>query len=408
MKKILSLIIISIFLLSTVAIASQSENAIENKDITKDLVLENSAIYNERDNSILLCPNQTWSSGKAKYPYEISEDFTISFEYRIGGGTSADGIVLAFFAEKDSITIDGGYMNFEGCGGYGLEFDTYRNTGDAPSAHIALIYDKVSNHLVSVEDSRVDDEKWHKAVLKVEGKNVIVTIDGDYVIRQGFNLKKDYRYLYFAASTGAATDNHYIRNVKFTGRAAYSNASNWAIPEMDKAETEGLIPDVLKGQDMTKLITRQEFAALSVKLYESLTKKEAPVVKEPFEDTDNKDVAKAYGLGITSGVSATLFAPDNDISREEVAAMLTRTLKAYMPNLNTKVTSGFKFADDDAISSWAKESVYFMVDKKIIFGIGDNKFAPKNSTKDEEAILYANSTREQAILMALRAFEAMK
>ena len=408
MKKVLSVILISIFLFATVAFAGQSENVVENKDITKDLILENSAVYNEKDNSILLCPNQTWSSGKAKYPYEISEDFTISFEYKIGGGTSADGIVLAFFAEEDSITIDGGYMNFEGCGGYGLEFDTYRNSGDAPSAHIALIYDKVSNHLVSVEDSRVDDEKWHKAVLTIEGNTIDVSIDNECVINQKVAFKKTYRYMYFAASTGAATDNHYIRNVKFTGRAAYSNASNWAVPEMDKAEINDLIPNILKGKDMTKLITRQEFAALSVRLYESLAKKNAPVVSHPFEDTNDSEIAKAYGLGITKGVSETLFAPDKDISREEVATMLTRTLKAYIPNLNTKVTSSFKFADDDVISSWAKESVYFMVDKKINYGIGDNKFAPKNSTKDEEAILYANSTREQAILMALRAFEIMK
>lgn len=408
MKKLLSLILITLLILSTSAFAVETTNYIENKDITKDLILENSAVYNEKDNSILLCPNKTWSSGKAKYPYEISEDFTITFDYKIGGGTSADGIVLAFFAEKNSITTDGGFMNFEGCGGYGLELDTYRNSGDPQSAHFALIYDKVSNHLISVRDSRVDDEKWHKAVLKIEGNTIDVSIDGECIINQKISFKKNYRYLYFAASTGAYSDNHYIRNVKFTGRAAYSNASNWAIPEMDKAETEGLIPDILKGQDMTKLITRKEFAALSVKLYESLANKEAPIVKEPFEDTNDKDVSKAYGLGITSGVSKTMFAPDKDISREEVAAMLTRTLKAYMPKLNTTVTSGFKFADDDAISSWAKESVYFMVDKKIIFGIGDNKFAPKNSTKDEEAILYANSTREQAVIMAVRAFESMK
>ena len=97
MKKILSLILITVFLLSTAVIAAETDNYLENRDITKDLVLENSAIYNEKDNSILLCPNKTWSSGKAKYPYEICEDFTISFDYKIGGGTSADG---AFFGNK--------------------------------------------------------------------------------------------------------------------------------------------------------------------------------------------------------------------------------------------------------------------------------------------------------------------
>ena len=86
---------------------------------------------------------------------------------------------------------------------------------------------------------------------------------------------------------------------------------------------------------MTQLITRQEFAALSVRLYENLIKTDAAIVAEPFEDIDDEDVAKAYGLGITKGVSDNLFAPDKDISREEVATMLTRTLKAYLPDLDT-------------------------------------------------------------------------
>ena len=49
-----------------------------------------------------------------------------------------------------------------------------------------------------------------------------------------------------------------------------------------------------------------------------------------------------------------------------------------------------------------------MVEKKIILGIGDNKFAPRNTTANEEAIKYANSTREQALLMSVRAYEAIK
>jgi len=113
MKK-LAMLCCAILLFSTTVFAARTENYIENKDITQDLLLENAAVYNEDDNSILLCPEKTWSNGKAKYPFEVCEDFTVSFEYMIGGGTSADGIILAFFAEKDSITKDGEYLNFEG------------------------------------------------------------------------------------------------------------------------------------------------------------------------------------------------------------------------------------------------------------------------------------------------------
>ena len=64
-----------------------------------------------------------------------------------------------------------------------------------------------------------------------------------------------------------------------------------------------------------------------------------------------------------------------------------------MPNL---------FADDRDISSWARDSVYFMASNGIINGVGNNRFAPRNTTTAEEAEGYANATREQALAIAVR------
>ena len=41
----------------------------------------------------------------------------------------------------------------------------------------------------------------------------------------------------------------------------------------------------------------------------------------------------------------------------------------------------------------------------IINGVGNNKFAPKNVTTQEQATGYANATREQARLIAVRMVE---
>jgi hypothetical protein len=65
------------------------------------------------------------------------------------------------------------------------------------------------------------------------------------------------------------------------------------------------------------------------------------------------------------------------------------------------------FDDDKYISNWAKESVYFMAAKGIILGIGNNLFAPRAVTDVQEAAGYALTTREQAIIMALRMVENM-
>ena len=45
-----------------------------------------------------------------------------------------------------------------------------------------------------------------------------------------------------------------------------------------------------------------------------------------------------------------------------------------------------------------------MVKMGIINGIDDNRFAPRNTTKEEEANGYASATREQALAMSLRIY----
>ncbi len=67
-----------------------------------------------------------------------------------------------------------------------------------------------------------------------------------------------------------------------------------------------------------------------------------------------------------------------------------------------------KVDDEIQASDWAKDSVYFMAANGIINGIGNNKFAPKNVTSADEANSYANATREQALLIAVRMVENLK
>jgi len=195
-------------------------------------------------------------------------------------------------------------------------------------------------------------------------------------------------------------------------------ASQWAQNELAEAEKLDLIPDELKNADLTKSITREEFAAVSVRAYEALTgEKATQAATNPFTDTKNIEVLKAYNLGITTGTSDTTFTPNALLNRETAATMLTRTYKkatiegwvlADDSNFPLEYEKSNTFADDEKISSWAKDSVYFMNANGIINGVGDNKFAPKNTTSAEEAVGYANATREQAIIIATRMIKNLK
>lgn len=199
----------------------------------------------------------------------------------------------------------------------------------------------------------------------------------------------------------------------------WSDAAQWSTPELQKAAENNLIPDVLVGKDMTAPITRGEFAAVSVKLFEAMTGGKSVMSSEcKFNDiasNENRNyILKAYNIGAVNGMSDTEYKPDALLLREQLAAMLTRVYKksewpewtlAEDDNYTINYSGVKKFSDDEYISDYAKPSVYFMVKYNVLSGIGDNKFAPKNTTPAQEAQGYANATREQAVVMSLRSFE---
>ena len=106
----------------------------------------------------------------------------------------------------------------------------------------------------------------------------------------------------------------------------WTNASDWAIPELENAIAVGVYPAALENKDLTADITRAEQAALTVKIYEAVTGKEAPSGENPFTDTTDAEIVKAFKLGITSGTTATTFSPDDNLTREQAAAMLARAV----------------------------------------------------------------------------------
>jgi hypothetical protein len=189
----------------------------------------------------------------------------------------------------------------------------------------------------------------------------------------------------------------------------YKKVSDWAKPELQNANDLGLIPDILKGADMTKPITREEFCELSVLLYEKATTKTAEAASaNPFTDTSNPQILKAYQLGITTGISATTFAPEKLINREQCAAMLFRAIKAIAPGGDYSITGVKDFPDQKSISAYAVDATKYMSNIGIIKGDTAGNFMPKATTSVQEANGYGMATREAAILMSVRTYETMQ
>ncbi len=171
----------------------------------------------------------------------------------------------------------------------------------------------------------------------------------------------------------------------------WSKASEWAEPELKEASKENLIPEIFDEANLTKNITRKEFAHTVVKMYEKITgQKAVPIAKNPFTDTKDKEVLKAYNIGITNGTSDTTFSPDALITREQMATMMTRALTKAGKD-TSRPASAKLFADDSEFSGYAKDSIYYMSSIEIIKGVGENKFNAKG-----------NASREQALAISIR------
>lgn len=166
----------------------------------------------------------------------------------------------------------------------------------------------------------------------------------------------------------------------------WSKASEWAEPELKEASKQNLIPEIFDEANLTKNITRKEFAHTVVKMYEKITgQKAVPIAKNPFTDTKDKEVLKAYNIGITNGTSDTTFSPDDLITREQMATMMTRALTKAGKD-TSRPESAKLFADDSEFSEYAKDSIYYMSSIEIIKGVGDNKFDSQGKASREQAL----------------------
>lgn len=177
---------------------------------------------------------------------------------------------------------------------------------------------------------------------------------------------------------------------------ASASPSAWAVAEINRARTYGLVGDALL-QDYQSPITREEFCDLVVRLYEVLTETEAGTVgSNPFKDTSNPAVLKANHLGIVGGRGEGLFAPKDPVTRQEIAIMIKKALMA------ANVPSGEYdrekvFVDQAAIAPWALDAIRELNYLGIMGGMGDNSINP-----------LGNTTREQGIALIVRAYETFK
>lgn len=105
---------------------------------------------------------------------------------------------------------------------------------------------------------------------------------------------------------------------------------------------------------------------------------------------ENYDYIKtAYNAGITVGRENGLFKPDELIPREEAFCVMTRALG--MQNKAYSTPPFTHFVDNDEISDWAVNEVYYIAKLGIISADEEGKIRPRESISKGEAAAIINS-----------------
>ncbi|MBR9977166.1 MAG: choice-of-anchor D domain-containing protein [Bacteroidetes bacterium] len=172
----------------------------------------------------ILTPDRDSQTGRLFLPTMLPVDyFDVSFRAWFGGitasnGGGADGIVFIFAPLFDYPETGGGTLNFDGCLGYGVEFDTYHNTGlgDRSQEHVAVIKEYSSNHLISevLATPTLKDEHWHTLRIRFRAGTVDVFIDG---VQRLSTIISDFYpfdgFFGFSSATGFAFNEHRIDDI---------------------------------------------------------------------------------------------------------------------------------------------------------------------------------------------------
>ncbi|MBE0466980.1 MAG: S-layer homology domain-containing protein, partial [Candidatus Desulforudis sp.] len=175
---------------------------------------------------------------------------------------------------------------------------------------------------------------------------------------------------------------------------------HWAQQDIETMVELGLVAGISDTEFApNRTITRAEFAALLVR---AVGIDAGDVTTSRFADVKagawyHNVVNAAADAGLVSGYSATTFGPNDQITREQMASMVTRAL-AYKGKGVTLTDAEVEaklagFSDRNEIADWAQRSVAEAVESGIVAGRTLDTFAPK-----------ADATRAEGAVMILRMY----
>ncbi|WP_310832690.1 GH32 C-terminal domain-containing protein [Paenibacillus pedocola] len=210
-------------------------------------------------------------------------------------------------------------------------------------------------------------------------------LTGMYYIAEDGSL--EYMGGTFSSDKWTAHVNHFSTYAVLTYDKSFDDvdASYWAYDVIKRMAAKQIVLGVSETAFAPKQnVTRAEFAALITRAFG--IEASNPVAFKDVDPTKGyaASIAAAYEAGIVTGRSIATFAPEETISREEMAVMI---YKAYLfhtrQNAASEEMSNFK--DAGTVSSWAANSIGAAQKLGLISGRGNQLFMPHEQVNRAES-----------------------
>jgi subtilisin family serine protease len=183
---------------------------------------------------------------------------------------------------------------------------------------------------------------------------------------------------------------HFSQYAVMERSAAFADLDgHWAKANIERMAGRGITNGVTDVQfDPQGTLTRAQFAALlarTLQLKETGTNR--PFTDVPSDAWYHEAVYQAFAANIVSGMTDTSFRPNDSITREQMAIMLSKAFAKKGQQSNSLYGELYTFKDQASVSPWAQDSVKLTNKFGLLEGFPDGTFRPLAQAARAEAIV---------------------
>lgn len=220
-SRLLVVLLLSLFPISSAWAQAWWEDDFSRFDQNRYFVRGDRTYWDQNGQYFVLTPPENSLAGRIYHRQRVFTGvFEAEFDIRIGGGTGADGMTLAWVTDYNYNPASGGGHDFDAQNGYAVEFDCYNNAGIDPNGqHIAILRNNWQTHLAAwqANEGVIEDNRWHHIRVSNQLGYIQIWFDNQRVLEHRIqNYQAFEGYFGFTAGTGGATNWHIVDNVRIS------------------------------------------------------------------------------------------------------------------------------------------------------------------------------------------------